>query len=161
MIPLPRIIFFGSPDFAIPALKTLAAEYPIVGVVTQPDRPAGRNGKLKPPPVKTAALDLGLSVIQPEKLRIPSVMEQLRAWTSDLIVVAAFGQILRQELLDLPKYGSINIHGSILPRWRGAAPVQAAILAGDAETGVTIMKMDAGVDTGPLLGISNHRDRPG
>ncbi len=151
MLSRPRIIFFGSPDFAIPALKTLAAEYPIVGVVTQPDRPAGRNGKLKPPPVKMAALDLGLPVIQPEKLRVPSVMEQLRAWAPGLIVVAAFGQILRQELLDLPKYGSINIHGSILPRWRGAAPVQAAILTGDDETGVTIMKMDAGVDTGPLL----------
>jgi methionyl-tRNA formyltransferase len=142
----------GSPDFAIPALKALAAEYPIIAVITQPDRPAGRNGKLRPPPVKTVALDLGLPVIQPEKLRVPSVMEQLRAWSPDLIVVAAFGQILRPELLDLPKYGSINIHGSILPRWRGAAPVQAAILAGDAETGVTIMKMDAGIDTGPLLG---------
>jgi methionyl-tRNA formyltransferase len=151
VIPPHRIIFFGSPDFAIPALKTLAVEYPIVAVVTQPDRPAGRNGILKPPPVKTAALDLGLQVIQPEKLRDPSVMEQLRAWSPDLIVVAAFGQILRQELLDLPKYGSINIHGSILPRWRGAAPVQAAILAGDVATGVTIMKMDAGVDTGLLL----------
>lgn len=152
MIPPPRIIFLGSPDFAIPALKALAAEYPIIAVITQPDRPAGRNGKLRPPPVKTVALDLGLPVIQPEKLRVPSVMEQLRAWSPDLIVVAAFGQILRPELLDLPKYGSINIHGSILPRWRGAAPVQAAILAGDAETGVTIMKMDAGIDTGPLLG---------
>lgn len=152
MIPPPRIIFLGSPDFAIPALKALAAEYPIIAVITQPDRPAGRNGKLRPPPVKTVALDLGLPVIQPEKLRVPSVLEQLRAWSPDLIVVAAFGQILRPELLDLPKYGSINIHGSILPRWRGAAPVQAAILAGDAETGVTIMKMDAGIDTGPLLG---------
>jgi methionyl-tRNA formyltransferase len=152
VIPPPRIIFLGSPDFAIPALKALAAEYPIIAVITQPDRPAGRNGKLRPPPVKTVALDLGLPVIQPEKLRVPSVLEQLRAWSPDLIVVAAFGQILRPELLDLPKYGSINIHGSILPRWRGAAPVQAAILAGDAETGVTIMKMDAGIDTGPLLG---------
>lgn len=152
MIPPPRIIFLGSPDFAIPALNALAAEYPIIAVITQPDRPAGRNGKLRPPPVKTVALDLGLPVIQPEKLRVPSVLEQLRAWSPDLIVVAAFGQILRPELLDLPKYGSINIHGSILPRWRGAAPVQAAILAGDAETGVTIMKMDAGIDTGPLLG---------
>jgi methionyl-tRNA formyltransferase len=152
VIPPPRIIFLGSPDFAIPALNALAAEYPIIAVITQPDRPAGRNGKLRPPPVKTVALDLGLPVIQPEKLRVPSVLEQLRAWSPDLIVVAAFGQILRPELLDLPKYGSINIHGSILPRWRGAAPVQAAILAGDAETGVTIMKMDAGIDTGPLLG---------
>ena len=141
----------GSPDFALPTLKALARAYPIIGVVTQPDRPAGRGRELKPPPVKTLALDLGLSVIQPERLRQSEAMEQLRAWTPDLIVVAAFGQILRPEMLDLPRYGCINVHASLLPRWRGAAPIQAAILAGDSETGVTIMKMDAGVDTGPIL----------
>ena len=141
----------GSPDFAVPALEALARDYPIVGVVTQPDRPAGRGGTLKPPAVKEAALRLGLPIIQPEKLRQPEAMDQLRAWAPDLIVVAAFGQILRPEVLDLPKFGCINIHGSLLPRWRGAAPIQAAILAGDVETGITIMKMDPGVDTGAIL----------
>jgi len=147
----PRIVFMGSPDFAVPALKALGSAYPIVGVVTQPDRPAGRGGTLKPPAVKQAALQLGLPILQPEKLRQPEAMQQLRDWAPDLIVVAAFGQILRPEVLDLPKYGCINIHGSLLPRWRGAAPIQAAILAGDVETGVTIMKMDPGVDTGAIL----------
>jgi methionyl-tRNA formyltransferase len=141
----------GSPDFAVPALEALAALYPLVGVVTQPDRPAGRGGTLKSPAVKEAALRLGIPVIQPEKLRNPEAMTQLRAWTPDLIVVAAFGQILRTDVLDLPKFGCINIHGSLLPRGRGAAPIQASILAGDPETGITIMKMDSGVDTGPML----------
>ena len=148
----------GSPDFAVPALNALAASgrvkprpYNVIGVVTQPDRPAGRGRTLVPPAVKLAAQALGLPLIQPERLRTPEAMEQLRAWTPDMIVVAAFGQILRAEVLDLPRYGCINIHASLLPRWRGAAPIQAAILAGDAETGVTIIKMDAGVDTGPLL----------
>lgn len=147
----PRIVFMGSPDFAVPALEALSVHYPIVGVVTQPDRPAGRGGSLKAPPVKDAALRLGLPIIQPEKLRQPEAMEALRTWAPDLIVVAAFGQILRPEVLDLPKYSCINVHGSLLPRWRGAAPIQAAILAGDKETGITIMKMDPGVDTGPIL----------
>ena len=148
----------GSPEFAVPALQALVTHdgdrgyiYRIVGVVTQPDRPAGRGHNVVPPAVKTAALELGLPVLQPEKLRLPEAMAQLRTWSPDLIVVSAFGQILRQEVLDLPKFGCVNIHGSILPRWRGAAPVQAAILAGDQETGITIMKMDAGIDTGPIL----------
>jgi methionyl-tRNA formyltransferase len=147
----PHTVFMGSPAFAVLALEALAKHYPIVGVVTQPDRPAGRGGILKPPAVKPACLRLGLPFIQPEKLRQPEAMEQLRAWAPDLIVVAAFGQILRPEVLDLPMYGCINVHGSLLPRWRGAAPIQAAILAGDRETGITIMKMDPGVDTGPML----------
>jgi methionyl-tRNA formyltransferase len=154
----PRIVFMGSPDFAVPALEALAASggvksypYNVVGVVTQPDRPAGRGRTLVPPAVKLAAQALGLPLIQPERLRTPEAMVQLRAWAPDVIVVAAFGQILRQDVLDLPKFSCINVHASLLPRWRGAAPIQAAILAGDAETGVTIMKMDAGVDTGPLL----------
>jgi len=146
-----RIVFMGSPDFAVPTLEALAARYPVIGAVTQPDRPAGRGRTLVPPAVKLAAQALGLSLIQPERLRAPEAMEQLRAWAPDVIVVAAFGQILRPDVLDLPKFGCVNIHASLLPRWRGAAPIQAAILAGDAETGVTIMKMSAGVDTGPLL----------
>ena len=141
----------GSPEFAVPALKALAERYPVVGIVTQPDRPAGRGGGLKPPAVKMKAHDLGIPVIQPEKLWAPEAMVQLHTWAPDLIVVAAFGQILRQDVLSLPRFGCINLHGSILPRWRGAAPIQAAILAGDTETGITIMKMDQGVDTGPLL----------
>jgi methionyl-tRNA formyltransferase len=141
----------GSPDFAVPALDALAARYPVVGVVTQPDRPAGRGGTLHPPAVKVAALRLGIPVIQPEKLRQPEAMDQLQAWAPDVIVVAAFGQILRPAVLDLPHFGCINIHGSLLPRGRGAAPIQAAILEGDKETGITIMKMDPGVDTGPIL----------
>jgi methionyl-tRNA formyltransferase len=141
----------GSPDFAVPALKRLSARYQIVGVVTQPDRPAGRGRTLMAPPVKVAALDLGLPMLQPEKLRQPEVFQQLSRWKPDVIVVAAFGMILRQEVLDLAPFGCINIHASLLPRWRGAAPVQACILAGDEETGITIMKLDAGVDTGPVL----------
>lgn len=146
-----RLVFMGSPDFAVPALTALAAHYPLVGVVTQPDRPSGRGMTLTPPPVKVAALELGLPVIQPEKLRQPEAFQLLQAWQPDLIVVAAFGQILRSNVLDLPKYGCLNLHASLLPRYRGAAPIQAAILAGDAETGITIMKMDVGLDTGPML----------
>lgn len=147
----PRVVFMGSPEFAIPSLDRLARDYHVVGVVTQPDRPAGRGQKLTPPPVKQLALDLGLPVFQPERLRRPEAFAQLEAWQPDLIVVAAFGQILRQNVLDLPPYGCINVHGSLLPRWRGAAPIQAALLHGDAVTGATIMKMDAGIDTGGML----------
>jgi methionyl-tRNA formyltransferase len=146
-----RIVFMGSPDFAVPVLEALSIHYPIAGVVTQPDRPAGRGRVLKPSAIKKAALRLNLPIIQPEKLRQPEGMDQMRAWAPDLIVVTAFGQILRSEVLDLPKFGCINIHGSLLPRWRGAAPIQASILAGDRETGITIMKMDPGVDTGAIL----------
>lgn len=141
----------GSPDFALETLRSLHESYPVAGVVTQPDRAAGRGRALKPPPVKTLALELGIPVIQPEKLRQPEALEQLRAWSPDVIVVAAFGQILRQDVLDLPPFGCINVHASLLPRWRGAAPINAAILHGDGETGITIMKMDAGLDTGPIL----------
>ncbi len=148
---LPRILFMGSPEFALPSLRSLAERYPLVGVVTQPDRPAGRGRELAPPPVKSLALALGLPIIQPERLRAPEAMEQLHAWSPDLIVVAAFGQILRTEVLDLPPLGCVNVHASLLPRWRGAAPIQAAILHGDAETGVSIMRMDAGIDTGGVF----------
>ena len=147
----PRIVFMGSPEFALPSLKALAEHYPLVGVVTQPDRPAGRGRSATPPPVKTLADSLGLAVIQPERLKDPAALQQLQSWKPDLIVVTAFGQILRQVLLDLPPWGCLNVHASLLPRWRGAAPVQAAILNGDSITGVTLMKMDPGVDTGPML----------
>jgi len=146
-----KIVFMGSPDFSLSALGALHENYSVVGVVTQPDRAGGRGRELKPPPVKELALELGIALIQPEKLNEPEAMEKLRAWAPDAIVVAAFGQILRQDVLDLPKFGCINVHASLLPRWRGAAPINAAILHGDEETGITIMKMDAGLDTGPIL----------
>lgn len=141
----------GSPDFALPSLHALASVYEVVGVVTQPDRASGRGRGLKSPPVKTLAQELGIPTIQPEKLRAPEALVQLHAWDPDLIVVAAFGQILRKDILELPRYGCINVHASLLPRWRGAAPINAAILHGDEKTGVTIMKMDVGLDTGPVL----------
>jgi len=147
----PRIVFMGSPEFAVPSLQALAESYPIAGVVTQPDRPAGRGRTLTPPPVKDLAQRQGLPIIQPQKLRQPEAFEQLRLWAPDLIVVAAFGQILRSEVLELPRYGCINVHASLLPRWRGAAPIQAAILHGDAQSGVSLMRLDPGVDTGPTL----------
>ena len=150
----------GSPDFALPTLQALQENYSVVGVVTQPDRAAGRGRELKPPPVKRLALELGIAVIQPEKLRQLKAMEQLHIWAPDLIVVAAFGQILRQDVLDLPPYGCINVHASLLPRWRGAAPINAAILHGDKETGITIMKMEAGLDTGPILSQRSVRIQP-
>lgn len=148
-----RIVFMGTPDFAVPTLRALLAadEYDVVGVVTQPDRPAGRGRVLQAPPVKQVAQGAGVPLIQPPTLRRPEAFAQLQAWQPDLIVVAAFGQILRQNVLDLPTHGCINVHASLLPRWRGAAPIQAAIRAGDAETGITIMLMDAGLDTGPVL----------
>src|ERR1044071_672368 len=146
-----RVVFMGSPDFSLPTLRALTNAYKVVGVVTQPDRASGRDRDLKPPPVKSLAQELDLPTIQPEKLRQPEAMEQLRTWNPDLIVVAAFGQILRKDVLDLPPHGCINVHASLLPRWRGAAPINAAILHGDQETGVTIMKMDVGLDTGPIL----------
>lgn len=146
-----NIVFIGSPEFALPSLRALAERYDVVGVVTQPDRASGRGRELKPPPVKTLALELGIPVTQPEKLKQPEALEQLRKWNPDLIVVAAFGQILKKDVLDLPGFGCLNVHASLLPRWRGAAPINAAVLAGDEGTGVTIMQMDAGLDTGPIL----------
>ncbi|MDP1547449.1 MAG: methionyl-tRNA formyltransferase [Anaerolineales bacterium] len=155
-----RIVFMGSPDFALPSLSALVKKHEVAGVVTQPDRASGRGRELKAPPVKTLALELNIPVIQPQKLREPEAMSQLQAWNPDLIVVAAFGQILKKDVLDLPKYGCINVHASLLPRWRGAAPINAAILAGDEETGVTIMKMDVGLDTGPMLSKKSIRLMP-
>jgi len=146
-----KIVFMGSPDFSTTTLQSLAKHYNVVGVVTQPDRPAGRGRKLASPPVKTLALKLGLPFIQPERLSEFAAMAQLQAWNPDLIVVTAFGQLLRPEVLDLPAHGCLNIHASLLPRWRGAAPINAAILAGDHESGITLMQMDPGLDTGPII----------
>ncbi len=141
----------GSPAFALPTLEVLATNYNLVGVVTQPDRPAGRGRALTPPPVKEKALEKGVAVIQPRRISSPEALDQLQIWSPDLIVVAAFGQILKTAVLDLPPEGCVNVHASLLPRWRGGAPIQAAILNGDRETGVTIMQMDAGLDTGPII----------
>ncbi len=143
----------GTAELAVASLRALAGskEYQVVAVVTQPDRPQGRKLQLQPSPVKAAALELGLTVLQPEKLRAEASQQALRELAPDLIVVAAYGQILPQSILDLPRYGCLNVHTSLLPRHRGAAPIQWAILNGDAETGVTLMLMDAGLDTGPML----------
>lgn len=150
-----RIVFMGSPDFALPSLLMLAKYYQVVGVITQPDRASGRGRELKSPPVKSLAHELNIPVVQPEKLR--EAIAQLQEWNPALIVVAAFGQILKRDVLDMPHYGCINVHASLLPRWRGAAPINAAILHGDEETGVTIMQMDAGLDTGPMLAAKSTR----
>ncbi len=146
-----RVAFMGTPDYAVPSLEILVADYEVVGVVTQPDRPVGRGRVVVPPPVKQVAQGQGLPVYQPQTLRDPAAQAQIAAWRPDVIVVAAFGLILPPDLLDLPPAGCLNVHASLLPRWRGAAPIAAAILAGDDTTGVTLMKMDAGVDTGPVL----------
>lgn len=147
-----RVIFMGTPEFAVPVLATLLqASFDVVGVVTQPDRPAGRGRKLEASPVKALAVQHGLFIMQPPTLKAPEAVAELAALQPDVIVVAAFGQILRPAVLDLSPYGCINVHASLLPRWRGAAPVQAAILAGDQVTGSTIMRMDVGMDTGPIL----------
>ena len=155
-----KIVFMGSPDFALTTLRALAQAYDVVGVVTQPDRASGRGRELKSPPVKRLAQELNLPIMQPEKLKAPEAMEQLQAWAPDLIIVAAFGQILKKNVLELPRFGCINVHASLLPRWRGAAPINAALLAGDEETGVTIMKMDVGLDTGPMLAKRSIRLTP-
>jgi len=146
-----QVVFMGTPKFAVPTLEALADAHQVVGVVTQPDRPAGRGRRLAPSPVKQVALERGLPLSQPQSLRAPEPLAQLAAWEPDVIIVAAFGQILRQDVLDLPPHGCLNVHASLLPRWRGAAPIAAAILAGDGVTGVTIMQTDAGLDTGPVL----------
>ena len=147
-----RVIFMGTPEFAVPCLEHLILnQYQVVATYTQPDKPVGRGRSLASPPVKRAALTWRLPVVQPVSLRRAEVVEQLASFHPDVIVVAAFGQILPQSVLDIPKYGCINIHPSLLPRFRGASPVAAAILAGDDFTGVSIMLMDTGLDTGPIL----------
>lgn len=141
----------GTPEFAVPSLQKLITITNVVGVVTQPDRPSGRGRRLTAPPVKAVALAAGIPVYQPESLRSEEAVAHLANWQPDLIVVAAFGQILRPPILDLPPKGSLNVHASLLPRWRGASPIQHAILAGDRETGVSLMQMDEGMDTGPIF----------
>jgi methionyl-tRNA formyltransferase len=147
-----RIAFAGTPQFALPALRALlASTHSVVGVLTQPDRPAGRGQLLRASPVKLLAQDAHLPVAQPPTLKTEDSRQELVRWAPDVLVVVAYGLILPTAVLALPRLGCVNIHGSLLPRWRGAAPIQRAILAGDAETGVTIMQMDAGLDTGPIL----------
>ena len=147
-----RIVFAGTPEFAVPPLAALqSAGHALVAVYTQPDRPAGRGQALTASPVKRRALELGLHVEQPATLRSPDAVERLRAHGADLMVVVAYGLILPPSVLEVPRLGCWNIHASLLPRWRGAAPIQRAILAGDERTGITIMQMDAGLDTGPML----------
>lgn len=143
----------GTGEIGVPALKALAERHDVVAVYTQPDRPAGRDLKLRASPIKVAAIPLGISVLQPEKVRTPEAVAELAAFEAEVIVVAAYGQILPKRILDLPKYGCLNIHASLLPRHRGASPIHAAILAGDAESGVTIMQMDVGLDTGDMLRV--------
>jgi methionyl-tRNA formyltransferase len=147
-----RIAFAGTPDFALPALRALAAlPCRLVGVLTQPDRPAGRGRALQASPVKRLALELGLPLAQPATLKSEAERAAVLAWAPELLVVVAYGLILPPAVLELPRLGCLNIHASLLPRWRGAAPIQRAILAGDATTGITLMRMDAGLDTGPIL----------
>jgi len=147
-----RVVFMGTPDFAVPSLAALlTGGYDVVGVVTRPDRPAGRGRKLTASPVKRFAEARGLPVLQPTTFRQPEPVAALSALAPEVIVVAAYGLILPQAVLDIPPHGCLNVHGSLLPKYRGAAPIPAAILAGDEETGVTIMLMDAGMDTGPIL----------
>lgn len=147
-----RIVFLGTPDFALPSLRMLIQEkYRVVGVFTQPDKPVGRRQVLQAPPVKTLALPHGIPVVQISKIRGPDGIDALSAMRPDLMVTAAFGQILSQENLDIPKLGCANVHGSLLPKYRGASPVQQAVIDGERETGVTIMLTDAGIDTGDIL----------
>ncbi|MBR9870267.1 MAG: methionyl-tRNA formyltransferase [Gammaproteobacteria bacterium] len=147
-----RIVFAGTPDFAAIALKAiLAAGHTVVGVYSQPDRPAGRGRKLMPSPVKQVALDADIPVFQPQSLKPEEAQQELAALNPDVMIVAAYGLILPKAVLEIPSHGCLNIHASLLPRWRGAAPIQRAIAAGDAETGITIMQMDVGLDTGDML----------
>ena len=155
-----RVAFAGTPDFALPPLAALRGAHQLAGVLTQPDRPSGRGRLVTPGPIKQAALDYGVPVLQPQRLRgndadattsLATTLAALRDWQPDVMVVVAYGLILPQAVLDLPRMGCLNIHASLLPRWRGAAPIQRAILAGDARTGISIMQMNAGLDTGDIL----------
>ncbi|WP_455617977.1 methionyl-tRNA formyltransferase [Eisenbergiella sp.] len=147
-----KVVFMGTPDFAVGALEAIwKAGHEITAVVTQPDKPKGRGGKLQMSPIKEFAVSKGLPVFQPVRIKRPEAVEQLKTYEADIFVVAAFGQILSQEILDMPRFGCVNIHASLLPKYRGSAPIQWAIINGDKKTGVTIMQMDAGVDTGDML----------
>ena len=147
-----RVVFAGTPDFSVPTLKALvSAGAQVVGVLTQPDRPAGRGKKITQSAVKQCALSLSLNVLQPLTLKEDATVEMLRELRPDVMIVVAYGLLLPQRVLDIPTHGCLNIHGSLLPRWRGAAPIHRAVLAGDTQTGVTIMQMEAGLDTGPMI----------
>lgn len=147
-----KIVFMGTPDFAAGALKSLIeAGHEITAVVTQPDKAKGRSQELLPPPVKVVALEHGIPVLQPVRIKRPEEVEKLKQYPADIYVVAAFGQILSQEILDIPEFGCLNIHASLLPKYRGASPIQHVIIDGEEKTGITIMQMDAGLDTGDML----------
>ena len=157
-----KIIFAGTPEFAATTLKALLeSEHEVVAVYTQPDRPAGRGRKLTASPVKALALEHDLPVLQPVSLKDPTAQQELASWSADLMVVIAYGLILPEPVLTAPRLGCVNVHASLLPKWRGAAPIQRAILAGDRETGITIMQMDAGLDTGDMLHIVSCPIEPG
>ena len=146
------VVFMGTPDFAAGILRSLIGSgHEVKAVFTQPDRPKGRRGELQMPPVKALALENGIAVYQPEKIRFPENVQLIENIKPDFIVAAAFGQIIPQAILDIPQYGCLNVHASLLPRWRGAAPIQWSILSGDRVTGVTIMRMNAGLDTGDMI----------
>jgi methionyl-tRNA formyltransferase len=156
----PRLVFMGTPSFAVPSLEALVGNYEIVAVVTQPDRPASRGRKTIASPVKEVALADGLPLMQPQSLRQEDVIAQIRELEPQVIVVAAYGQMLRPEVLSIPPSGVINVHPSVLPQYRGASPIAGALLAGEEETGVTIMLMDEGMDSGPILAQISTRIRP-
>jgi methionyl-tRNA formyltransferase len=156
-----RVLFYGTPRFALPTLDALLAAHEVVGVVTQPDRPAGRGRRVAPPPVKERAVAAGIPVLQPERLRDPRWLDPLRGVRADVAVVVAFGQILPRAVLEVPARGSINVHASLLPKYRGAAPIAWALIRGEAETGVTTFQMDEGMDTGAILLSERTSIRPG
>lgn len=146
-----KIVFMGTPDFAVPSLKALAARHEVAAVITQPDKPAGRSKKIRFSPVKTEALSLNIPVLQPEKVRNAEFIEKLQKFNADIFVVAAYGQLLPVTVLNMPPLGCVNVHGSLLPKYRGAAPIQWAILNGEEKTGITIIQMDKGIDTGDMI----------
>ena len=150
----PRTLFMGTPDFAVPSLVAVAKACDVVAVITQPDKPAGRGDSVLPPKVKLRALELGLPVLQPPRLREPAVQQELARLSPDLIIVVAYGKILPKETLDLPRLGCWNLHASLLPKYRGAAPIQWAVLRGETETGVCVMRMEEGLDSGPVLAVA-------
>lgn len=152
-----RILFMGTPDFAVETLETLIhSKHEVIGVVTQPDKPKGRGGKVQFSPVKEAAIEAGIPVFQPNRVRDGAFIEQLRSILPDVIVVVAFGQLLTKEILELPRYGCLNVHASLLPKLRGAAPIQWSVIDGDKESGVTIQQMDEGLDTGDILLVEKY-----
>lgn len=146
-----KVLFMGTPQFAVAALSELINTHEVVGVITQPDKPKGRGKKLQPSPVKEVAVENNIPVYQPEKIKSPDFIEELRKIEADIFIVVAYGQLLSQEILDMPKFGCVNVHGSLLPKYRGAAPIQWSVINGEEKTGVTIMYMEKGLDTGDMI----------